>query len=50
MELDENPLHDLTVQEARSLCGTIVDDWSSPFPEPEIPEHFEAATSFDART
>jgi len=39
MELEDNPLSDLTADQARALLGTKIVDYS-PYPEPVVAENF----------
>ena len=39
MEIEDNPLHDLTAEQVRGLLGTIY-SVESDFPEPTIPEGY----------
>ncbi len=50
MEIEDNPLHHMTTEQALALLGTIFDDEESEFPEPILDESLTLPTDFDSRT
>jgi len=49
MELEDNPLHYMTYEKVKGLCGTIYDTHTT-FPEGPLPEGIVINASFDSRT
>jgi len=49
MEIEDNPLHQMTIDEVKGLLGTIFTT-ETEFPEPELNENMALPTAFDART
>jgi C1A family cysteine protease len=49
MEIEDNPLHHMTADQARGLLGTIFTT-ETEFPEPEIDQNLVVPTAFDSRT
>jgi len=50
MEMEENPLHHMTIEQVKGLLGAIIDHDDVTFPEISATEGYTAASSFDART
>jgi len=50
MELEENPLHHMTIDQVKGLLGTIVDHTDTTFPNASVPNGYTASASFDARS